>query len=228
MDDSAEDPASPVGSPAQLASPVGSPAELASPVGSPADLASPVGIVEDGTDCITDCEDDGLGEHRDSPVDNPIAPESSAAKIYLIDAPAEVDMKEKVLNSFEEGKTGVEEATANDETEHPKSNGKDRARLSEDTAPGGEFLGYLPMEVRGKRILLKEAEGRWRISNRGLRSKAPGVLYRKTKDLNNLSEKGETWGSVVSGVEEHGGWVRCVKESIEDCAMRLALAFTLD
>ena len=71
---------------------------------------------------------------------------------------------------------------------------------------------------------LEEADCKWRLSNRRLRSTAPGVEYRNSKKLEDRAEERETWGSVISGHDEGDGWVRCVNTSTAEFAQSLALA----
>lgn len=89
-------------------------------------------------------------------------------------------------------------------------------------APPGSL--FLPKEVRNIKILIEEPGGKWRLTNRRLRSKAPGIEYRNSKDLNDRSQEREKWGSVISAKDEGDGWVRCVNTSTAEFAQSLALA----
>jgi len=89
-------------------------------------------------------------------------------------------------------------------------------------APPGSL--FLPKEVRNIKILIEEPGSKWRLTNRRLRSKAPGIEYRNSKDINDRSQEREKWGSVISAEDEGDGWVRCVNTSTAEFAQSLALA----
>jgi len=84
--------------------------------------------------------------------------------------------------------------------------------------PSGFDTLYLPMFLREEPILVKQGGGRWLLDNSTLKSKAAGVVYRKSTVMDDRTTQTATFGSIVHGVEVNG-WiqVRCPMEpSVED------------
>jgi len=84
---------------------------------------------------------------------------------------------------------------------------------------GKNVTAYLPIHLKGQRILVKEflappappAQRRhaWRVTNEHLQSATECIEYRGSKKLDDMTGgTGAAWGSLVEGVDEGDGWVR--------------------
>lgn len=91
---------------------------------------------------------------------------------------------------------------------HQKMYHAPMAEVLEDKA-----VGYLPITVDGKVVLLPENEGMFRLDNSLLQHKAPGLGFRSSKEHPPVKWDTDTfpapcWGSVVQGQDEGDGWIK--------------------
>ena len=69
---------------------------------------------------------------------------------------------------------------------------------------------YLPISLRGVKVLRDEGDGKYRVDNSQLNSKFDGVQYRLSKNLDDKEEESSpaAWGTTVSGFEDGDAWIR--------------------
>ncbi|CAE7252608.1 unnamed protein product, partial [Symbiodinium microadriaticum] len=73
---------------------------------------------------------------------------------------------------------------------------------------------YLPFEIRGAGVLVKEDERHFRIDNSKLGESAQGVCYRLSKDASDKDfEHVAFWNSIVAGKDTGDGWLLCDLDS---------------
>merc|ERR1712139_745689 len=78
---------------------------------------------------------------------------------------------------------------------------------------------FLPMELDGKKVLVKEAENQWRVTNANFKGDTDALAYRSRKDVKArlLNIKGPTWETLVRGSDEGDGWLKCdLTQATED------------
>ena len=68
---------------------------------------------------------------------------------------------------------------------------------------------FLPKELQGKEVLLKEGD-LWRADNRLLRAETQGLTFRSTKGLEDTAKLDLVlpWGTLVSADDDGNGWVK--------------------
>lgn len=74
----------------------------------------------------------------------------------------------------------------------------------------GKTVAYLPIELKGERVLSQEGPSQWRLDSASARAQGMnGIGYKKTKNLQSILGPGVQWGQIVHGVDEGDGWLRC-------------------
>jgi len=76
---------------------------------------------------------------------------------------------------------------------------------------------YLPMELNGKKVLVKEGVNTWRVTKSNMKVKPPtrGLGHRKSKNIDDHIDGPQAmvqWGESVFGVDAGDGWVQCETE----------------
>jgi len=77
---------------------------------------------------------------------------------------------------------------------------------------------YLPMELNGNRVLVKEGANTWKVTMPNVKKKpnTAGLGHRRSKNLDDHIIGGQSmvkWGERVSGFDEGDGWVRFKTEA---------------
>merc|ERR1712176_161424 len=64
-------------------------------------------------------------------------------------------------------------------------------------------------KVDGKDVLVKEGQDKYRLDNKKIKSAAPGIAFRKSK---NLDDKDGSmlcrWGDIIDGTDVGDGWIK--------------------
>jgi len=69
---------------------------------------------------------------------------------------------------------------------------------------------FLPTELSGVRVLVEEADNYWRSTNVEFSTLAPGLAFRKSKNLDDkFASDFLEWGDAVYGCSEGDGWLLC-------------------
>lgn len=72
---------------------------------------------------------------------------------------------------------------------------------------------YLPTTVKGKTVLIHEGGLLFRVDNSKLNAPTAGVVFRKSKDMDDIDPAWEAlapWGGIIEGTDEGDGWVKMV------------------
>jgi len=85
-------------------------------------------------------------------------------------------------------------------------------------AEGPTAVRYLPKDLGDAPVLVGEAEGVWRAADGGCsEARAGGLAYRRSKDVDNSDgNRVLPWGTLIAGIDEGDGWVRCTFEQLPD------------
>merc|ERR1711865_1133028 len=73
---------------------------------------------------------------------------------------------------------------------------------------------YLPVELNGVRVLLKEADNKWQATTQNFQVKpnTVGLGHRNSKNIDDRLDGLKAivkWGDSIRGVDAGNGWVRC-------------------
>lgn len=92
-----------------------------------------------------------------------------------------------------------------------KSEGKRKSNRSGANSQKQKMTVYLPKEVRGATVLIKEGGNSWRATNALLHAETRGLGYRRSKNINDHLSVAQrlAWGDVMTGIDEGDGWIRC-------------------
>mmetsp|Transcript_31272 Transcript_31272/g.67444 ORF Transcript_31272/g.67444 Transcript_31272/m.67444 type:complete len:260 (-) Transcript_31272:52-831(-) len=83
-------------------------------------------------------------------------------------------------------------------------------KLRQILSPGILEERFLPMELEGREVLLKEGD-EWRADNRLLQAKTQGLSFRSSKSLDKSAKLASLvlpWGTLVSANDDGDGWVK--------------------
>jgi len=85
---------------------------------------------------------------------------------------------------------------------------KAREQTSEQYEQAARIV-FLPIQIQDKTVLIKEAENVWKVTNEFLQSPSPFFSCRNTKNFDDKAKEILKDGSLITGLDEGDGWVRC-------------------